>query len=318
MINGIYRFYQGENLIHEEKNALTVAGRTIAMKSLLGIIPNFADHIGYGIGNKANTLTESSQLISDNTLQFEIGREKVVGARPEISNNNDSLVYSAVINDPFQFLIYEVGLFPPNIQNGMVGVRGATIFDFDRVDNFSKYGTASAAALTNMTDTRLGTQILSIPKSNGTTGYISYVTSGGTLADLTKYTSQDTFRLAGIDANNTSSSIIFRFYTDATNYYELTFTTPTASGYFISELQKGSAAVTGSPSWENITSVSFWQNNNSLIYLDGLKIDIGSYVIDSTSGMISRAVLTTPVRKPAGVPITVEYSLSVDFNYGIS
>ena len=32
---GVYKFYLDDKLIHEEKNALTVAGRSIIVKSLL-------------------------------------------------------------------------------------------------------------------------------------------------------------------------------------------------------------------------------------------------------------------------------------------
>lgn len=318
MIKGVYRFYQNNELMHEQENALTIAGRSIVIKSLLGIIPSMAGSIGYGISEKPNTMSASSNLISDNNLQFQIGRTQIVGSSLNLTNNNDALVYSATITDPFQYKIYEVGLFPISIQNAIVGIAGSTIFDFDRVDNFIKYGTASGAGLVSLEEARIGTQLFYVPPTDGVSSYLKYSSTDSTLSDIDTYVSEDTFRLAGFDTNLTAASINFRFYTDASNYFDFIFPTPTSSGYFISEIKKGSATIQGAPSWENITSVNFWQNSSSAVYLDGLRIDLGNYALDTVSGMISRAVLTSPVRKPSGIPITIEYSLVVDFNYGIS
>lgn len=318
MIKGIYRFYLNDQLVAEQPNALTTNGRTIAIKSLLGLIPNFAGTLAYGISDKQNTIDNTTKLITNNCLQFELGRAGVIGSSLDISNNNDILVYTAVLNDPYQYQIYEVGLFPSQINNSNIGLAGSTIFDFDRVDLFNKFGTASGAFLIEAIEARIGTSLFYMPETDGTNSYVSYSSTDNTLSSLNQYTSQDTFRLAGFDSNIQSSSVMFRFYSDTTNYYDFVFPTPTSSGYFISEIEKGSAAITGNPSWSNITSARIWQNSSSALYLDGLRIDIGSYVIDTTTGMISRAVLPSPIKKPAGIPLTVEYSLALDFNYGVS
>lgn len=318
MIKGKYKFYSGSELIGEYQNALTTNGRTIAIKSLLGIIPNFAGTIAYGLGNIANTINSNTNLITNNSLQFELGRSPVIGSSLDISNNNDILVYTATINDPFQYQIYEVGLFPSQLRNADIGLGGSTIFDFDRVDLFAKFGTASGSFLQEAIEARIGTTLLYLPITDGATSYLSYSTTDNSLTIINGYISQDTFRLAGFDTSEKAASVNFRFYTDLTNYYDLVFPVQTASGYFVSEIQKGSANITGNPSWATITSARIWQNSASPVYLDGLRIDIGPYLVDTNTGMISRAVLPTPIRKPAGIPLTVEYSLSLDFNYGVS
>lgn len=314
MIEGVYRFIIDGEVIAEQKNALTSAGRSIAIKSLLGIVPNFAGVISYGIGNKQNTLDTTTNLITNNCMQFEIGRTPVIGSSLDVSSNTDVLIYSGVIDSIFQYQIHEVGLFPGGNNNTNSDVIGEVIFDFDRLDLFTKVGTASGAFLTDAIEARIGTQLLSIPPIDGTNSYLSYPTTNNSLSSIDFYTTLDTFRLAGMKLNQTSSSVNFRFYTDDTNYYEYIFVTPTASGYFIKELEKGSAGITGNPSWTNITSARIWVNSASSIYLDGLKIDYGSYYLDTFSGLISRAVLASPVRKPAGIPMTIEYSLSIGFN----
>lgn len=314
MIQGIYRFILNGEIIAEQKNALTQMGRPIAIKSLLGIIPNFAGVIAYGIGNEQNIISASTNLITNNGLQFEIGRTPVVGSSLEISNSTDILVYTGVIDSTAQYQIYEVGLYPGGITNTNADVAGSTIFDFDRVDLFTKIGTASGSFLVDASEARIGTQLFSLSPTNGSDSYLTYAATNNSLSTIDSYISLDTFRLAGLDLKPSSSSINFRFYSDNSNYFDYVFVTPSSSGYFISSIEKGSAVITGNPSWQNITSVRIWQNSASAIYLDGLKIDFGSYLQDSLTGMISRAVLPTPVRKPAGIPLTIEYSLSMGFN----
>lgn len=318
MIKGTYRFYLDGHMVYEKDNALTVAGRSIAIKSLLGIIPNFAGTIAYGISGRPNSVNASTKLITDNSLQFELGRAGVIGTSLDISANNDVLLYTATINDPYQYSIYEVGLFPSPLRSATIAPAGSLIFDFDRVDLFNKFGTASAAALVESVEARIGNSVMELPQTDGTDSYLSYASTDNTLSDIDSYISQDTFRLAGLDLNTTSASVNFRFYTDSTNYYDFIFPTPSSSGYFVSEIEKGAAVVTGNPSWSTITSARIWQNNAEKIYLDGLRIDFGPYLLDTVSGMISRAVLPDPIRKPASIPLTIEYSLALDFNHGVS
>lgn len=314
MITGTYKFILDGKVVAEQKNALTMSGRSIAIKSLLGVIPNFAGVISYGIGNEKNTISASTNFISNNNLQFEIGRTPVIGSSLELLNSTDILVYKGVIDSTSQYQIYEVALFPGGITNTNADVAGSTIFDFDQVDLFTKIGTASASYLVDASESRIGSQLFYLSQTDGVNSYIGYNSTNNSLSLIDNYTSLDTFRLAGLDTNLYSSSINFRFYSDENNYFSYIFTTPTSSGYFITSVEKGSAVSIGSPNWANITTVRIWQNSASYVYLDGLKIDFGSYLIDSVTGMISRAVLDTPVRKPAGIPLTIEYSLSIGFN----
>lgn len=314
MIEGTYRFILDGEVVAEQKNALTAAGRSIAIKSLLGIVPNFAGVISYGIGDEANSLDSNTNLIENNVLQFEVGRTPVRGSSLDLSTSTDVLVYSGVIESTEEFKVHEVGLYPGGINKTTVDITGSTLFDFDRIDIFSKLGTASGLALVQAAEARIGATFLSLPPTDGTDSYISYSSNDNAMSLIDNYVSADTFRLAGLDLNEFSSSVNVRFYTDSNNYYDYIFTTPSSSGYFISTTEKGSSTITGAPTWENITSVRIWQNSASSVYLDAMKIDFGSYYDDRFMGMISRAVLAEPVRKPPGIPLTIEYSLSVGFN----
>lgn len=315
-IKGTYRFFLDGELVYEQDNALTTMGRAIAIKSLLGIIPNFANSIAYGIGNKANTVDSATNLITDNSLEFEIGRTSVFGSSLQIDNNNDVLVYSGTIEDPGDYSIYEVALFPNLSSNNFIGLRASTIFSFDQVNTFTQIGTASGAFMSANSAARIGTDMMYLPETDSS-NYLQYNTSGGEFDYLEGFAAEDVFRLAAYNPSASSASVVMRLYNNVDSYHELVFPTPSSSGYFISEIPKYSAVINGIPEWKNITSVRLWQVGSvDGILLDGLKINTGSYLIDTNTGMISRAVLQTPVRKPASIPLVIEYKLNVGFNEG--
>lgn len=315
-LEGKYQFFLDNELIHEEKNALTFAGRGIAVKSLLGIIPGFAGQIGVGIGDEANNPDPSTNLITNNNLQFEISRVSVDASSISVSDDNDVLIYSGTLDDPDSYSIYEVGLFPQQVQDLFIGIRGSTIFNFSNVNVFTQIGTASGSYMTANSAARVGTDMLYIPELDGTNNYLSYIIANETFDFIDLYTERDTFRLAGFDPHETSSSVTFRYSNDESNYKDVTFTTPASSGYFIVETPKSSAVSQGSPTWTGINEIKIWQSASAGLFLDGLRIDTGSYFIDTTTGMISRAVLNSPIRKPASIPLTIRYSLNIGFNIG--
>lgn len=313
---GKYQFFIGDEMIHEEKNALTFAGRGIAIKSLLGIIPSFAGEMGVGIGNEPNNPDPSTNLIINNNLQFEISRFPVDRSSISVSDSNDTLIYSATLEDADSYSIYEVGLFPETTNDIFVGLRGSTIFSFSDVNIFTQVGTASGAYLTVNAAARIGNDMMYVPELNGTTDYLNYTAPGQTLDYLNTFTERDTFRLAGYNIDSTSSSIVFRLLNNESNYYDVIFNTPSASGYFVVETPKSTAVATGTPTWTNIANVHVFQTSSSGMYLDGLRIDTGDYLVDTNTGMISRSVLSSPIRKPASIPLTIRYSLNVGFNIG--
>lgn len=316
-IDGTYSFYLDGKLIHQEKNALTTMGRSIALKSLLGIIPNFANAISYGIGNKPNIVDPETNLITDNSLQFEIGRSSVNGSTLQVNDQVSTLVYSGLVQDSAEYYIYEVGLFPSIVTDIFIGTRSSTIFSFDQVNTFTQFGTASGSFMSANAASRIGTDMLYIPQMNGTDGYLQYFANSDELDYLNTFTAEDVFKLAGFNPNSTSASVTFRMYSDDSNYFDLVFNTPSSSGYFISETLKREASINGNPQWNNINYVRFWENGGaSGLLLDGMRINTGSYLIDTNTGMISRAVLNAPIRKPSSIPLTIEYRLNVGFNEG--
>ena len=317
-ITGVYRFYQDGILIGEAKNALTTAGRSIVIKSLLGIIPNFANSISFGISSSPNVLNSASTLITNNSLGFEIGRTPVIAGSLELQGTNDALVFSGEINDAQQFRIYEVALYPSGKVGESISVDGELLFNFDQVDSFIKYGNASAAALQNSSSARIGTQMFNLNSGNSTNNYIEFLSNSNYFSTLSSYSSQDIFKLAMYNTVAASgASVNIRFYTDSSNHYTVSFVSPVSAGYHVLESTKGAATITGNPDWANTTAVRIWNSSTQDVLLDAVKVDIGSYLLDTNLGMISRAVLPTPILKQSSIPMTIQYSLIVNFSGGI-
>ena len=317
-IIGVYRFYQNNELIAEAKNALTTAGRAIVIKSLLGIIPNFANSISFGIGASPNVLNSASTLITNNSLSFEVGRVPVIGGSLELQNTNDSLVFSGEITDPQQFRIYEVGLYPSGKVSETVTVDGSVLFNFDQVDSFVKSGNASAAALQDSGSARIGTQMFNLNSGDATSNHIQFSSNSNYFAKLNSFSSQDIFKAAIYNTASTSgASINLRFYTDSSNHYTMSFVSPATIGYHVLQSVKGAATVTGTPDWGSTTAVRIWNGSSQDVLLDAVKVDVGSYALDTNLGMISRAVLPSPIVKQASIPITIQYSLIINFSGGV-
>jgi len=323
-LTGKFEFYSNDKLIGTHKNAFTVAGRSIAIKSLLGHIPNFVDSMGVGLGASPNTLNANSTLIVNNSLDFELARVPVEGSTFQLSTatSQDTLVYYATLADSDQYKINEIAIFPSKNVDETISLDGEVIINFDNDYLFSKYGTTADPTTGNKMITtssaRIGGQMMKVVEDASTsTNYMGITTDIDTLSKIDSYSSKDTFRLAVANPSANAASCVFGFYTDDSNYYTLIFGIPAAVGYYVLQKTKDSVSTIGSPDWKNITSITVScpaiAGAGTHILLDALKIDIGSYVLDTNFGMISRAVLPNPIEKVGSIPLTIQYSIIVDF-----
>lgn len=322
-ITGIYRFFQDGVLIREQKNGLTQNGKTLAIKTLLGINQTFVNSIGLGIDSASNSLNSSSTIITNNILGFEIGRIPVITSSFEVQNGQEALVFSGEITDSNQYNIYEIGIFSAQNNNSAINLTGELILSFDNFDTFNKYGTASSGAASAgqiNASARIGADTYYLGKNqNSTTDYIEIITNPSSLSFLDNFKSQDLFKLAMVNTCvGEGASVYFRLHSNDTDYYELKFVSDTASGYKVLNVTKGSAVINGTPDWLNINKIKIFNaTTSSFVLLDGFKIDYGTYYIDTNFGLISRANLNNPILKTSGTNITVEYSLLLNFNGGV-
>ena len=318
-IKGIYKIYQDGKLVAEAENALTETGKEIFIRYLVGGRKNyFVNSLSCGISDIANV--KSGTLITNKSLGFEVADGNTVEPiyDPDTSGN-DFLKFSAVINTPVAYNIRELGLFARPAKN--TETNEEIIFDFDRIDKFTKNGTASGSQLVNNVNTRIGDTMLSLITGDSTTNNVSLnfesIVDFNPFEKIGEYTSQDIFVLAAYNQASSTSSVSIRFFTDQSNHFTLTFPITASVGYQFSEVKKGAATKNGSPVWENTKSIVMWHNSASSILLDAVKLTNLPEDIDRTSGLVSRAVLATPFQMGAGNPTSVEYYLTLGFNRGI-
>lgn len=322
-VTGIYRFFQDGVLIGEQKNGLTLRGKNIAIKTLLGATNAFINSIGYGIDSASNSLNSSSTIITNKILGFEIGRTPVVTSSFEVQDGQEALIFAGEINDSGQYNIYEIGTFLSQDNETSSRLTSEVIFEFDSTDNFNKYGTAAtgtSSAGPIGASARIGGNTYYLGKNqDATTNYVELITNPSSLEFLNNKTSQDLFKLAMVNTcTGEGASVYFRFYSNDSDYYQLKFVSDTASGYQVLDLEKGSATINGLPDWKNINKVRIYNTTtSSFVLLDALKIDYGQYYNDTNFGLISRAVLQNPIFKPSSTQITIEYSLLINLNGGV-
>lgn len=281
---------------------ITSEGMNHIKRYLAGWTPSIALSMAFGVGTAAPTA-------GDKELQFEVGRSDIELVSYDFVQNK--LVFKASLDEEFDATIHEVGLYSleSNMISGEYGSRMLASFDSETEEWFQ--GTNPATYVT--TNTRIGEDSVSLtPAANGSTS----VTQEDTVLDLSGYSAADQFSFAFYSDNTHTSSIRYRFKTDASNYYDFTITS-VPSGFSIVRRNKGTATVTGTPSWENITSmevtVSSKATGTSAVNLEGIRIE-DMDTISPDYVMVARVVLAVPFDKVSGRIQEVEFPLGVTIN----
>lgn len=280
---------------------ITVDGQTHIKRYLAGFVPNIAESIALGLGDKV----ENS---ADVKLQFEVDRTDILLTSYDFVNNK--LIFKAEVPEDFAGTIYEVGLYssPTDATAGEFGSRIITTFDSATEEWVD--ATDAAPGTFNTTTVRIGADTLrQTPASLGTkTDALKDISM-----DLSGYSGADKFVLAYNVGNANTSSLRVKFHTDATNYYELQLGVQTA-GYKVVEVLKSAAVATGTPDWSNITEIRVTTNSAgtgaSQIDFDGLRIDDADS-ISTDYVMVSRELLAVPFVKQEGMTQEVEFALNI-------
>jgi hypothetical protein len=290
-MRGIYKFYQNGELIATQENLITTEGKKAVLRYLAGQTGNLAQSLAVGTGTTAAT-------VGDTRLVFEIARQNINVTSPDFINQK--LVFKATLPQEVEGNIYEVGAFTMS----QYDTTGRTLLNFDA-------DTEPWSAGVFQTDTtRIGADSLRVNAALSTTTTTSLT---NVLFDVTDFRDSDQFTMAYIPQDANLASLKIRLKTDASNYYEYTFTGITA-GYKVESFARNQMTKTGSPTWDNITSVDLLVTAKAAgatnVDFDGLRIDTLG-IINPDNVMISRTVLGTPVTKLGGMEMDVEYSLDV-------
>lgn len=274
---------------------ITTSGKNFIKRYLAGQAGDVVGAIAVGVGDTAAAL-------GDERLEFEFARTEVDVISYDFVN--DKLIFKGTLPQIAAGEIREVALYTSEVDSGAGAQASRLISTFDS-------GTEDWSNATYTTSgVRLGADaLLHSPSASGTsTSALTSLTMG-----FSDHSSSDEFVLAYNVGNANTANIKLRFKKDASNYYEYTITSP-GTGYAITKFTKGSATVTGTPSWDAINEVEVSTTATgggaASVFFDGLRIED----VDAVSvryGLIARFIPVTPVVKQEGSYQDVEYALDV-------
>ncbi|AXG66161.1 minor tail protein [Streptomyces phage Annadreamy] len=293
-MKGVYRFYQGGELIAEHKNLLTTEGKRLILRYLAGQSPSLGAAIGLGVSGAAAT-------VDDTTLGFEI--ERVSVALKSADYTNSLVLFKGTVEQDTTFNIYEAGLWSSssNTLSGEFDSKLLTTFDLsleewtnvtaDTTANRTSEDSAKvSAAISSTTQARLDVEM-----------------------DLSGYSVNDTFLLAFSKPNNNITTIKLVFEDPITGGSLSLSKTVSAlpTGYNILTFKKGDFVASGTINWDNITRMGFdvtAGGTAGYVILDGLRVeDVDTPNQDYI--LVSHAILSSPINKTNVAPMDVEYAL---------
>ena len=314
-MNGLYKFYVGDKLVLEQKNALTVNGRALILKSLLGLIPSIGGSVVIGVDDEANPSLNADNLIELHNMGFPVSNAQVSMTSLDATGSTDALIFKATFNDISKYVIREVGLYPSTQDTEKINAITFLLYSGAGSDGWKN---SSGDLLEDITTSGESQVIESAP--TGTEFRIGseavLIKAGDTIdstkvaQDLSLFGDKDILKIAA-DSATTSTTLQIKFKVDGSNYYAKTFTF-SAAEYQIFSCTKDELVATGSPTWDSITEVSLTTATGAVV-LDGIRFDDAD-IVDPNYGLVSRAKLATAIDKNAGEPVTIEYYLTLGFN----
>lgn len=327
MITGTYKFYLDGEYIGEQKNSITRAGRSIILKSIMGLLPTVGGEIHVGIGSTPN-VPGLDDLIQDNILNFDVATAPVRMSYLDNTGNHDAMVFKAsfgtTANTGEKYKIYEIGLFPGSGQENVLSLKDTTLFSGSSNDSWKEGERVLGIDTTSSTpadscyitsalasyDFRVGDTALYI-KANDTVSVNSRVKLDSFA--FTQYNSVDKLLVAYSKLTGTTATVTIKFKTTDNDYFLATYNISGSQTYGIVEntISQIQAAKVGNPRWTAINEISLSSTAN--IVIDAIRFN-NVDIVDTVYGMVSRAVLETPIIKQGNSVLDIEYYLSMGFN----
>jgi hypothetical protein len=307
MLKGTYIYYENGQEIYRSENVITKYGKRFLTSFLAGRDSFSSKAMAFGVDS-----TPAQDI--DTRLGFEFYRTPVMFGSTDIQTLNDTttyaVVYKATIPQDVAGYITEVGIYP-EFKESIGSYDSKFIADFE-----SQLDWTNTPQITSI-DSRVGQYLLNMT-SNGTSAK-EYKTNVQVI-DLSGYSVNDTLKLAYLKSDTNLQNIIIKFYSSASDYYSVTVTPESGTGYKLSSditldnLFSSASTANVDPSNINqigitITPVS---GQSTLVGLDALRIN-DEDTFNPNFGLISRSVLSTPLVKLAGRQVDVEYRLDLGF-----
>lgn len=306
-MQGFYRVYENGNLVAEEKNLITTAGRRVIADYLAGIVPNWCGALAVGVGS-------TGAAITDTRLEFEAARGTVKSRTVSYGAGviNDHLVVAkATLDNDISGRFYEMGVFSAD-RNGALGSTGSTAIstgdsteEWQIFDGSVWIDTTTAPNTVNSRNARNG---IVMDSADG----LSYRLNNLSL-DLSAFAPADYFVFAKMILTGSLSTLAVRFHSDDSSYYSVSSSSSAflnATGYKTLVWQKADFSATGTPDWSRITYIEFVFTGTASFMIDGIRVEERD-VINSDYALVSRSILSVPIEKTAGSIMEIEYYLDL-------
>jgi hypothetical protein len=330
MMQGIYRIYKDGKLVAEKENQMTVAGRAIVLKALMGLIPSIGGNIQVGISSVPNQAANSDGLIPDTRLGFSVSSIPVRLAFLDNSGNYDAMVFRGTLpSSADSFTIHELGIFPSNPDESKP-LSEQLLVSGESSDTWLRAGQGIGSVSGNPPATsgyistaptnfsggfRVGSTALFLKQNevlriNKT--FSQFSSSGQNAFNI-----EDNISIAYSKKTGDTPKIILKFLTNDANYFTTNFTATTGTTYVIRDILRSSFTSTLTPSWGNINGIEITVENSDVI-IDAIRINDNNN-LDTAFGMVSRTVLGSGnlITKGASEAVDIEYYLSFGFNKAV-
>jgi|694.fasta_scaffold03288_7 hypothetical protein len=332
MMQGIYRIYKDGKLVAEKENQMTVAGRSIVLKALMGLIPSIGGNIQVGISSTANQTADSNGLIPDTRLGFSVSSIPVRLAFLDNSGNYDAMVFRGTIpSSADAFTIYELGIFPSNPDEERA-FSELSLVSGTSTDGWLNNGQPIGPVSGNPVETsgyvstsptgftggfRVGSTALYLKKDQTlriNKNFDQFTSSGQNAFNI-----EDFISIAYSKKNTETPKIILKFLYNDANYFSYEFTAASGHTYGFKDILRSAFSRFGPSTlgWGNINAIEIKAEVADVI-IDAIRIN-DNLNVDTTYGMVSRTVLGSEnvITKSASESLDIEYYLSFGFNKAV-
>lgn len=270
-MNGVYRIYDGDDLVAECPNILTNSGRIAIGRYLAGERASWGDALVIGSG-------DSTPLATNTSLDMEFWREEVDLKKyngPNASPPNQ-LVLRSIIPARVAGIIKEIGVYC-TLTPDLTLSSGPTIAVFDTSVEPWVGGEDEGF------DYRIGTKSLKVDA--GSSASLKYY------GDLRAFTENTKFRLAYYSFGAVTN-VKVRFAANASNFKEYSFEPENTGEYTVELWELADFVQTGNPDWKEVFFIEVEVEGSGYVVFDG--ITSGEQRPDDIlTVLVSRALVNT-------------------------
>lgn len=300
MIKGTYIFYEDGKEISRSTNVITKFGKRFLTNTIAGNVSNLKKDIAIGIDY-------ASATENDTRLGFEFYRVPVFFGSSDIQTVDGVSTYSTIfktsIPQDVEGHINEIGLYP-STRSSINNFDSKFLTDFSNYLDWTDEDLFKADFSTN--NPRIGNNLVVMQSDGLAANEYFYNTSP---IDLSGYSINDTLRLAYTKLDQELQSIIIKFYSSDTQYFEYEIMPSADLGNTITSdipmslIFAGASNPAPDKSSINKIGITITPSGTTTAYVgfDGLRIN-DEDTFDPFFGLISRSVVinTTSISGVSG------------------